>query len=179
MKKWIPSKVFNKAHFRYDEKKKVSERNTEIKNKEISQKQNHQESKKIQKWIPPQIEETYRKPSVISTTQPLQSSTPLKFQKSDMDQLKHYLNMMVLNSLTEAVNLLRNWYWDKKSDSRRKIYILLHSFEKNTLIKIFELMTPLERRQMMEIYKSRLNIVSSEIIQVRGSFIDKLSSMEV
>lgn len=94
-----------------------------------------------------------------------------------------YLSELVGQDPRGATDLLRSWYWEKSGREspvkyvppRNRIHLILRSLTKEALLVLYEMMTPVERRQMEEIRKEPMHVNEREILKVRKYFMARLA----
>ena len=99
------------------------------------------------------------------------------------DVTRQYLSQLVVLDPRAAGDLLRNWYWEKPGRSspvqyvppHNRIHLILRSLTKESLLALYEGMTPVERRQMEEIRKEPMHVNDREILKVRQYFMDRIT----
>lgn len=99
-------------------------------------------------------------------------------KRAAADMSGEMLDELVIARPIEATDLLRRWYWQKPEGGttpQTKIYIILHSMKKETLVELYRCFTATERRQMHEIFSKKRTVVKSEILSARGEFMERLS----
>lgn len=99
-------------------------------------------------------------------------------KRAAADMSGEMLDELVIARPIEATDLLRRWYWQKPEGGttpQTKIYIILHSMKKETLVELYRCFTAMERRQMHEIFSKKRTVVKSEILSARGEFMQRLS----
>lgn len=161
--------------------------------------------KVVKAWVPPSIDQVVTKKSKRTTaieksyidpanTHELNNATTAELQRSaqrtnaapvtgaskqaDTDISGHLLDELIIARPVETTDLLRNWYWQKSTGGttpQTKIYVILHSIQKETLVEIYGYFSALERRQMQEIFTKKRTVTKSEILQARSEFMSKLS----
>ncbi|MCS7205081.1 MAG: hypothetical protein NZ853_05245 [Leptospiraceae bacterium] len=205
MQEWTPEIDFKKADFQYNKDKKVSEfvqpsdikiqttknNHKEItfspKTKETTKKETEKKiQKKIQKWMPPKLEELSNKKKENSPKDknktPLKQNTikeekPQEIKTTQNDQLKEYLNEIVMSYLKETTDILKKWYWEKETIKIKYINIILRSLKKHSLVSVFQLFTPNERKQFIQIYKYPIKFNQGEILLARKEFLNQLQNL--
>lgn len=99
-------------------------------------------------------------------------------KRAAADMSGEMLDELVIARPIEATDLLRRWFWQKPEGGttpQTKIYIILHSMKKETLVELYRCFTAMERRQMHEIFSKKRTVVKSEILSTRGEFMQRLS----
>ncbi len=102
-------------------------------------------------------------------------------QKKDMTRV--YLSQLVGQDPRAATDILRSWYWEKPGREspvkyippRNRIHLILRSLSKEALLALYEMMTPVERRQMEEIRKEPMHVNNREILKLRQYFMARMT----
>ncbi|HBS06639.1 MAG TPA: hypothetical protein DEA96_16840 [Leptospiraceae bacterium] len=102
-------------------------------------------------------------------------------QKKDMTRV--YLSQLVGQDPRAATDILRSWYWEKPGREspvkyippKNRIHLILRSLSKEALLALYEMMTPVERRQMEEIRKEPMHVNDREILKLRQYFMARMT----
>ena len=102
-------------------------------------------------------------------------------QKKDMTRV--YLSQLVAADPRGATDILRSWYWEKPgrespvkyTPPKNRIHLILQSLTKESLLALYEMMTPVERRQMEEIRREPMHVNEREILKLRQYFMARLT----
>ncbi|MBI39028.1 MAG: hypothetical protein CMF59_05475 [Leptospiraceae bacterium] len=106
---------------------------------------------------------------------------PRGAEKKDMTRV--YLSQLVGQDPRAATDILRNWYWEKPGREspvkyippKNRIHLILRSLSKEALLALYEMMTPVERRQMEEIRKEPMHVNEREILKLRQYFMARMT----
>ena len=99
------------------------------------------------------------------------------------DMTRVYLSQLVGQDPRGATDILRSWYWEKPGREspvkyvppKNRIHLILRSLSKESLLALYEMMTPVERRQMEELRKEPMHVNDREILKVRQYFMARLT----
>jgi len=199
MKEWQPDRDFKKADFPAQKEKEskksagptkptptppvrkiakpVEPKTTDLK-----------EGRTVKAWLPPSVSaEPVIKPkpsrSSRSASSPRLIEPESRKDKDDLnatrrasaDMTGQLLDDLMLGDLNRSADLLRQWYWQKPQDvAHTKIYVILHSVTKETLVDLYGFFTAIERRQMHEIFATKRTVVRTDILTARNEFMQKL-----
>lgn len=102
---------------------------------------------------------------------------------TEKDMTRVYLSQLIIQDPRGASDILRSWYWEKPGREspvqyippRNRIHLILRSLSRESLLALYELMTPVERRQMEEIRKEPMHVNEREILKLRQYFMARLT----
>ena len=193
MKEWKPQREFKKADFpanpgeRKQEKRLSAEKKAPL---EPVITTDVKPGRVVKAWMPPSVAEPSQTSAQLPRTTPelfapesgeqavRRAAGEADTKRAAADMSKEMLDELVIARPIEATDLLRRWYWQKPEGGttpQTKIYIILHSMKKETLVELYRCFTAMERRQMHEIFSKKRTVVKSEILSVRGEFMQRLS----
>jgi hypothetical protein len=179
MKEWKPQREFQKADFPLHPVKGKQEavQSTDLKPGRV-----------VKSRTPPSVTENNASLKKVPrmSSQPIRSEAKMQpaqktaggSEQAGVDLSGALLDELVLARPVESTDLLRRWYWQKPAGGttpQTKIYIILHSMKKETLVELYRCFTAMERRQMHEIFNTRRAVVKSEILSTRREFMEYLS----
>ncbi|MBW7857576.1 MAG: hypothetical protein H3C43_04615 [Leptonema sp. (in: Bacteria)] len=132
-------------------------------------------TKEIHKTTNTELQRSAQRTSLPKIIEPVDSRSN---KSADSDMSGQLLDELIIARPIEATDLLRSWYWQKSSGGttpQTKIYVILHSIRKDTLVELYGYFSALERRQMHEIFSKKRTVVKNEVLQARSEFMSKLS----
>lgn len=99
------------------------------------------------------------------------------------DMTRVYLSQLVGQDPRGSTDILRSWYWEKPGREspvkyvppKNRIHLILRSLNRESLLALYEMMTPVERRQMEELRKEPMHVNDREILKVRQYFMARLT----